>query len=182
MTMPGRNPVLSGVVAGLLLPAALPAADADRDRGAELLLPFKQELQAALRKGLERGPAQAIEACRIEAPRISASLSVDGVAMGRSSHRLRNPANAAPDWVTPVMDTWVGDPAARKPVTVGLSDQRRGYIEPITVQPLCLACHGESLEPGVASKIAELYPDDQATGFREGDFRGVFWVEYPADD
>jgi len=25
-----------------------------------------------------------------------------------------------------------------------------------------------------------LYPDDQATGFSEGDFRGVFWVEFQA--
>jgi hypothetical protein len=28
---------------------------------------------------------------------------------------------------------------------------------------------------------AELYPDDRAVGFHEGDFRGVFWVEYPVE-
>ena len=44
---------------------------------------------------------------------------------------------------------------------------------------LCLQCHGEVLDPAVAGKIAELYPDDQATGFIDGDLRGVFWVEYP---
>ena len=54
-----------------------------------------------------------------------------------------------------------------------------GYAEPIIVQPMCLACHGESLAPEIAAKISEAYPDDQATGFKVGDFRGVFWVEFP---
>jgi hypothetical protein len=35
------------------------------------------------------------------------------------------------------------------------------------------------LNPDIAAKIDELYPDDEATGFSEGDFRGVFWVEFP---
>jgi hypothetical protein len=150
--------------------------------GAALLKPFKQNLKAALVQGLEQGPAKAIEACRTEAPRISESLSVDGVIMGRSSHRLRNPGNSAPDWVAPIMASWVSEEAPRKPATVELSEGRAGYIEPITVQPLCLTCHGENLSPDVASSIAELYPEDQATGFAEGDLRGVFWVEYPTRD
>ena len=33
----------------------------------------------------------------------------------------------------------------------------------------------------IAERIRALYPEDQATGFREGDLRGVFWVSYPAD-
>jgi hypothetical protein len=41
---------------------------------------------------------------------------------------------------------------------------------------LCLACHGETIDPAVAGKIAELYPEDKATGFREGDLRGAFVV------
>jgi hypothetical protein len=65
---------------------------------------------------------------------------------------------------------------------VELSDTRLGYVEPIFLQPVCLTCHGETLAPDVASRIEELYPDDQATGFAVGDFRGLFWVEYPATD
>ena len=66
--------------------------------GQALLAPFKQDLKAALMKGMESGPAGAIEACRTEAPGIADALSIDGVRMGRSSHRLRNPANVPPDW------------------------------------------------------------------------------------
>jgi hypothetical protein len=57
-----------------------------------------------------------------------------------------------------------------------------GYVEPIGIKPLCLACHGEALAPDVAARIGELYPKDRATGFTEGDLRGVFWVEYPVSD
>ena len=41
---------------------------------------------------------------------------------------------------------------------------------------LCLQCHGEAIAPPVAEKISALYPDDKATGFREGDIRGAFVV------
>jgi len=29
----------------------------------------------------------------------------------------------------------------------------------------------------VLDEIRALYPDDEATGFRDGEFRGVVWVE-----
>jgi hypothetical protein len=40
-------------------------------------------------------------------------------------------------------------------------------------------CHGpsESLAPDIKEKLATLYPQDQATGFSEGELRGWFWVE-----
>jgi hypothetical protein len=46
---------------------------------------------------------------------------------------------------------------------------------------LCLVCHGETLAPEIAAQIAAQYPEDQATGFADGDLRGVFWVEFPSD-
>ena len=45
--------------------------------------------------------------------------------------------------------------------------------------PFCLSCHGPSLEPGLQATIESLYPDDQATGFRANDLRGLFWVTLP---
>jgi hypothetical protein len=154
----------------------------EADRGAELLKPFKLELMQALQAGLAQGPAEAISACRIEAPQIAQSLSTDGVRMGRTSHRLRNPANTAPDWVTPVLDDYLADASNRLPRSVQVSGSMNGYVEPIGIKPLCLACHGEALAPEVAVRIGELYPKDRATGFTEGDLRGVFWVEYPVSD
>ena len=47
------------------------------------------------------------------------------------------------------------------------------------VVALCLTCHGESLQPEIATRINESYPEDEAAGFKTGDLRGVFWVEFP---
>lgn len=150
-------------------------------RGAELLAPFKQDLQQALKSGLAQGPAEAIQVCRVKAPDIADALSVAGVRVGRSSHRLRNPENEAPDWVRPIMQAYLEDPSSRSPQAVELESSRWGYVEPIMVQPLCLTCHGSELAADISSQIDELYPDDRATGFEAGDLRGVFWLEFPAD-
>jgi hypothetical protein len=161
--------------------AAAHAQDAERARGAELLAPFKKDLQQALKSGLAEGPAEAIQVCRVTAPGIADALSVDGIRMGRSSHKLRNPDNTAPDWVSPIMQGYLDDPSGRTPRAVALADDRWGYVEPIIVQPLCLACHGSELAVDVAAQISELYPDDRATGFAAGDLRGVFWLEFPGE-
>jgi hypothetical protein len=167
-------------VAALVVAAGLVnAQEPEPARGAKLLAPFKRDLQQALRDGLAQGPVEAIAACRVRAPEIADSLSRDGIRVGRTSDRLRNPSNVGPDWVAPILEAYAASPADRAPRTVALPDGRSGYVEPIRVQPPCLTCHGENLAPDVASRIRELYPADRAVGYRVGDLRGVFWVEFP---
>ena len=166
----------------LLLPLVLGVALAQEEKvahGAELLAPLKMELKQALIAGMEKGPLNAISACKDQAPAIADSLSIEGVEMGRTSHRLRNPANSAPDWVSPVLETYLGEDSDRGPIVVPLANNREGYVEPIMIKPLCLACHGSALAPDVAGHLSEAYPEDEATGFDVGDLRGGYWVEYP---
>jgi hypothetical protein len=153
-------------------------AEAELARGAELLAPFKRELKATLTESLAVGPTEAIAACRLKAPEIANSHSRGDVRVGRTSHRLRNPANAAPEWVAPILAEYIAEASARSPRAVSLANDRTGYSEPIIVEAPCLTCHGETLEPAVAAQIAELYPDDSAVGFRLDDLRGAFWVEF----
>ena len=169
------------LVAATILAIAACQAEAPGNqsgRGAELLMPFKMELKQALQAGMSEGPEQAIEVCRVKAPEIAAALAVDGVRMGRASHKLRNAGNTGPEWTAPVLAGYL-ESGGREPVEVALENGYIGYAEPIAIQPLCLVCHGETLAPGIAAKLSELYPDDMATGFQDGDFRGIFWVEYP---
>lgn len=174
------NTHLSAAIIVVAMCAACEQPTVDfRAEGAALLAPFKADLKAALVEGMESGPVEAISACSIEAPRIAASLSVDGVIMGRSSHRLRNPENASPDWLAPVLRGYADGSSDLVPKALSIDDGRMGYVEPVTVQPMCLACHGEALQPDIAAKISENYPEDRATGYQAGDFRGVFWVEFP---
>jgi len=149
-------------------------------RGAALLAPLKTELKQALMAGMQKGPSNAISVCRVQAPAIADSLSVEGVRIGRSSHRLRNPENRGPEWVNDVLQAYLSKDSDRRPQVVPLKNGREGYVEPITIQPLCLACHGKNLAPDVAAQISKMYPDDEATGFEIDDLRGVYWVEYPA--
>jgi hypothetical protein len=175
-------------LAGLLFLLALtgfgPAFGSDTDaaaQGAELLQPFKQQLQAALKAGLAESPVAAIDVCKLRAPAIAAGLTLDTASVGRSSHKLRNPANAPAPWMQEAIDHYLTQPSDLEPVTVQLEDGRIGYAEPIVTQPVCLLCHGENLSPVVVTKLEQLYPADQATGFRAGDFRGIFWAEFAAD-
>lgn len=146
------------------------------------LTPLKTELMGKLAAALkEGGPVHAIEVCRLEAPAIAADAGEkSGIELGRTSHKLRNPTNAPRPWVKPILDELVASPPEPGSFrTVSLEDGRLGYLEPIFVNPLCLQCHGEEIAPKVRTALREKYPEDQATGFAPGAFRGLFWAEVP---
>ena len=50
------------------------------------------------------------------------------------------------------------------------------FMKAIPTGALCLQCHGSSISPEVSARLAELYPDDKATGYATGDIRGAFVV------
>jgi hypothetical protein len=161
----------------------LAAATADDDvwlaRGAAAVAPLKRELLTALQDALARdGPEDAIDVCRLRAPEIAARASGPEVRVGRTSDRLRNPANAPAPWMRPLLEAYRSDPQDRSPRVVHLPDGRVGYAEPIVVQPLCLACHGEALAPALRARLAERYPEDRATGYRAGELRGLVYAEF----
>jgi hypothetical protein len=178
-----RRLALVGLAALAACAAPLDPAreDAFRARGAAAVAPFKQRLQAELSSALAAGgPENAVEVCRLRAPQLASEASTPGLRVGRTSHRLRNPANAPPAWVAPLLEEYVAG-AAREARVVPLRGGRAGYVEPIPTGPLCLTCHGETLAPPLAAKLRALYPDDRAVGFRAGELRGLFWVELAAE-
>jgi len=130
-----------------------------------------------LRKG---GPTQAMAVCRDEAQALTAETArAHGMLVGRTSHRLRNPGNAAPHWADRFVTAAAGKKAAAvEAVVVDLGD-RLGVLRPIPTGAMCTQCHGpaERLAPQVKGFLSAAYPDDRATGFEEGDLRGWFWVE-----
>ncbi len=155
---------------------------AEMERAKTTLQPLKEQLVDALTGALQEGdPESAIAVCRDRAPQIAAELSVGGVRMGRTSHKLRNPANAPEPWVEPLLAAYLEDPENPQPRAVRLDDSTIGYVEPIYAMSFCLSCHGPSLEPALHETIQSLYPEDQATGFHMNDVRGLFWVTLPSD-
>jgi hypothetical protein len=142
---------------------------------------YKKALQTKLREALREGPENAIDVCQIKAPEIAKGLSVDGVAVGRTSHRLRNPKNAPAPWLEPLLAAYLNEGDDNPWRAVRLDDGSIGYAEPIYVQPVCLKCHGGDLTDTVARNIAGAYPDDEAVGFAAGEFRGLFWATLDAE-
>lgn len=147
------------------------------EAGAEAVLPFKRSLKAALVSGMQEGPVHAISACRTEAPKLAEEASTETARVGRTSLKVRNPANAPKPWMKPLLERYDADPDRREPAVVVVDDHTVGYVEPIFVQPLCVTCHGSNLSDDLQAKLTELYPNDEATGYQAGDVRGVFWAE-----
>lgn len=147
------------------------------ERGAAVLAPFKKNLMGTLKAGMAVGPVSAVEACHLSAPGMPEAASAPGVTVGRTSDKLRSAANAAKPWMKPLLEEYAKAGPNAAPRAVALEDGKAGYVEPIYVQEMCLACHGTALDAEVAKTLAERYPNDAATGYAAGDFRGLFWVE-----
>lgn len=139
---------------------------------------FKQELKSALIEGMAEGPQAAIDACRLKAPGIAVALDSENFHIGRTSHRLRNPANAPKPWMLPLLETLHDGAPGNPPFqSVRIDSEWVGYAEAIYVEPLCLTCHGDNLPPAVSGRLHSGYPEDQAIDYSVGDFRGIFWAE-----
>ena len=143
---------------------------------------LKSELVSAMQSG---GPLAAIEVCNTRAPLIADAVSLQqDVRVSRVSLKNRNPSNAPTDWQAEVLSSFeqrksVGENPAQltwQETVETASGQEFRFMKAIPTAGLCLQCHGQALAPEVAEKLNELYPEDQATGYSEGDLRGAFVV------
>ncbi len=182
------------VASAFAAPALSQAADQATDQRVEeartLVKSFGSSLKQALQEAVEDGGlANGIQACSTLAPEIAEQNSNDNWTIGRTSLKLRNPDNAPTDWQKLQLLAMDKQPMVNgKPVEVWQVSEARGqpefqYMSAIPTQKLCLNCHGKSVTPEVQARLKELYPEDEATGFSEGDMRGAFVVTYrPASD
>jgi hypothetical protein len=171
-------------VAAALLAGVPSAPPLDPSAAPEALRPALDRAQAAIR-------AAACEAERrfgegdpdANAARCDGAQPVSGVAVGRTSARLRNPANAPPAWAR----AYVAATDGRKPSDVGAAafdlGDRVGLLRPIEIRHRCLGCHArrEELAPGTRDWLARSYPRDRALGYALGDLRGFWWAEAPKE-
>ena len=140
---------------------------------------LKAELEAAMKTG---GPVAALSICRIKAPELAKAISDEqGMAVKRVSLKNRNPVmGAANEWQTNVLNDFETRKAAGEdPATLAYAevvDHEFRFMKAIPTAAVCLGCHGTNLSPAVTAKLTELYPQDQAVGYKEGDLRGAFVV------
>jgi hypothetical protein len=164
-----------------------PEIESSRATAKEFMQTLKQELLAGMQDG---GPVNAISVCNLSAPAIANTYSIrKGWDVGRTSLKVRNPANAPDTWERSVLESFEQrkrageDPAKMEHHEVitrnGVSTFR--YMKAIPSARLCLACHGEQVDSTTSERLKKLYPDDQALGYRIGDIRGAFSISQPLD-
>ncbi len=136
-------------------------------------------LTAALASG---GAAEAVRVCKdVAQPMTHEARGQVGFPVGRTSHKLRNPANSAPSWLKALVYGSAGKKGSDvQPLVFDLGD-RVGVASPIIAAEMCLQCHGsdDQINAEVQQILAAEYPQDAARGFAAGDVRGWFWAELP---
>lgn len=138
--------------------------------------------EALMAKMASEGPVASIEFCRTEAPAIARDVAArHGVAIGRTSARVRNPSNVPNDWRRRMLAEFqTRAEAGEAPQTLTYASVENGvlhYGQGIRTDPLCLTCHGADVAAPVREAIRAHYRNDAATGFEDGALRGAFWVE-----
>ena len=125
------------------------------------------------------GPESALEFCNIEAMPLTKSMSdKHGLVISRVSDKRRNPKNIANAEELKLIEQYKKQLLAGeilKPVQT-----ETHYYEPLVTNAMCLQCHGEpgkNIQPKVAAKIAELYPNDLALGYKENEVRGLISIK-----
>jgi hypothetical protein len=143
----------------------------------EVATTFSNRLHEAM---ASNGLDGAIQVCSEEAQGMTALAGAStGAKVGRVGTRLRNPNNAGPEWVQEYLKSVEGKVAADAPGLSEVHEDTARVIKPIGVQSTCLSCHGSDIDPTVQAMVSERYPEDKATGYREGELRGVIWAEVP---
>ncbi len=142
------------------------------------------KLGAAMQEG---GVPYALEFCNVEAMPLTDSLSQKHqVEVRRASHKPRNPSNRADSLEMSSIQTFIAQiEKGEQPKPVLYKHAGKTIFHaPIQIpNQLCLNCHGgegtdiaqENLE-----LIDKLYPEDEATGFEQGELRGIWAIKFPA--
>ncbi len=156
-------------------------------QGDELATLAQSTLLASVSKAMqEGGPVHSIQFCNTNAMSILDSIGADpNISLGRISDRYRNPLDVP---ITPndkkAMEALKSKtPANATPLILGDKDGSMTYYKPIFIgMPTCLKCHGDpenDLSSDAREILARLYPEDRATGYKMGEFRGAWKINFP---
>ncbi len=131
------------------------------------------------------GVKDAVPFCNAEAINLTNEMSDNfNVSIKRTSHRLRNEENKPNDEENIIVNNYnklFSEGKKLKPIVELDQSGKPHFYAPIILQKKCLACHGE-INVDVTKKsdsiIKSYYPKDLATGFKEGDIRGIWSIAF----
>ena len=167
----------------------LHAADMDTTKaeGIKYIKMLGKALKTEMKAHMKQDPSglEALAFCSGSADTITKEVNAKLPAYAkvrRTALRVRNDKVNAPDATDKkVMAEFEKEIAAKKLTpksieVVKVGDTTRIY-KPLVTKKMCLKCHGSDLSPKIADAIKSAYPNDKATGFKEGSLRGVIVAE-----
>jgi len=143
---------------------------------------LSENLMTQMKQG---GPKQAIPFCDLQAIPLTESIATkENVQIKRVSKLFRNKANnpnteelgVINDYETALMN---GEKLA--PVLLSQFQGEPHFYAPIIINKKCLGCHGvvgKQVSKPTDSLIKTLYPNDLATGYKVGDLRGIWSIQF----
>ena len=154
---------------------------------AETFALLRTNLQTAIQAG---GISNALPFCSMAASPLTAGMAAKhGVTLRRVTHKARQPSGKASalemgflaDFESRMSEGSITNPPP--PVVTNLAPGSVTFFAPIVIGvPLCLKCHGEpesDIAPADLEVIRKLYPRDEAVGFRMGQLRGAWRIDFP---
>jgi hypothetical protein len=154
--------------------------------GKNITLMTFSSLSARLGKAMkEKGVQGAVKYCNVAALPLTDSLAqLQNVSIKRTSLLLRNPENAPTEDEKNMLLAYQAQDKAGSglvPVVQQVEDGVVKFFAPIRMMEVCQKCHGtigETMQEEDYVYIKSLYPEDKATGFKEGDLRGMWSITF----
>jgi hypothetical protein len=196
MSATRRKHATAGLAATLALPIFLSActpkpptpdpADLTAARQAVLLLDAGIRTQLLDRLDRNDDPAAVYTAYRDTVRAMTSDIAKKaGVDLKRVADRVRNPANAADDWERKqlaIFQYWLDAGLDEHTLEISeiVSEGKTKYfrwMRPIAMQETCMTCHGDAISDRLLGLLVHDYPDDEATGYFEGELAGAYSVK-----
>jgi hypothetical protein len=175
----------------VFLPLHAPAADSPATKtleaqGKAIVDEAFTLLSSNLGKALaEGGVSNALAYCSVQAlPLTQIVADTNNVRIRRVTLMTRNPANKADGKEAEVLKHFQSRPKGSKtvPMLITNADHSVTFFSPILLSnPLCLNCHGnprKDIKPEHVEFIRGIYPKDAAVGYKLGDLRGMWRVDF----
>jgi len=143
---------------------------------------LKSELQAQLQA--DPSGLSAIGFCTAKAQLITNEINAklpDYANVRRTSLRTRNSINKPDAKDIEVMkkieESIKNKTATAMMITQVNTKEATRYYKPLIAEAACLKCHGENISPDIQAVIQASYPDENASHYTLGSFRGVIVSE-----
>lgn len=145
---------------------------------------YMGELKMALAAAISQsGVVGAVDVCSELAPEVARKYSsAEGWEVRRVSSKFRNAHNAPDSFESKGLEILSAKAKGDDEYYAwSVEDGQKvfHYVRTIRVVELCLNCHGDAalFSPELKQALSAKYPNDNATGFKVGDFRGAFSIK-----